>query len=63
MATAALNGANEAAVALFLAGEIPFGAIPERVAKALAAAPDLPHPTLEDILAADTAARRLAAEP
>ena len=63
VATAALNGANEAAVALFLAGEIPFGAILERVAKALAAAPDLPHPTLEDILAADTAARRLAAEP
>ena len=63
VATAALNGANEAAVALFLAGEIPFGAIPERVAKALAAAPDLPRPTLEDILAADAAARRLAAEP
>ena len=63
VATAALNGANEAAVALFLAGEIPFGAIPERVAKALAAAPDLPHPTLEDILAADAAARRAAAEP
>ena len=63
VATAALNGANEAAVALFLAGEIPFGAIPERVAKALAAAPDLPRPALEDILAADAAARRLAAEP
>ena len=62
-ATAALNGANEAAVALFLAGEIPFGAIPERVAKALVAAPDLPRPALEDILAADAAARRLAAEP
>ena len=63
VATAVLNGANEAAVALFLAGEIPFGAIPERVAKALAAAPDLPRPALEDILAADAAARRLAAEP
>ena len=63
VATAALNGANEAAVALFLAGEIPFGAIPERVAKALAAAPDLPRPALEDILAADAAARRLASEP
>ena len=63
VATAALNGANEAAVGRFLAGEIPFGAIPERVAKALAAAPDLPRPTLEDILAADAAARRLAAEP
>ena len=63
VATAALNGANEAAVALFLAGEIPFGAIPERVAKALAAAPDLPRPALEDILAADAAARRAAAEP
>ena len=63
VATAVLNGANEAAVALFLAGEIPFGAVPERVAKALAAAPDLPHPTLEDILAADAAARRAAAEP
>ena len=63
VATAALNGANEAAVALFLAGEIPFGAIPERVAKALDRAPACPAPTLEDILTADAAARRLASEP
>ena len=60
-ATAALNGANEAAVGLFLAGKIPFGDIAERVARALADAPRLPEPGLEDILAADAAARRTAA--
>ena len=56
-----LNGANEAAVGLFLAGKIPFGDIAERVARALADAPRLPEPALEDILAADadTAASRL----
>ena len=61
-ATAALNGANEAAVALFLAGKIPFGQIPRRVERALAETPVVAKPTLEDVLAADRAARVWAAE-
>lgn len=56
-ATAALNGANEIAVEEFLAGKIPFGEIPRRVEKALKAVPVVPDPALDDILAADAAAR------
>ena len=59
-ATAVLNGANEAAVGLFLAGEIPFGEIAERVEWALAGVPVVQSPALEDVLAADQAARALA---
>lgn len=59
-ATAILNGANEAAVAAFLAGEIGFMDIPRRVEKALEAVPAVKGPTLEDILAADAAARAAA---
>ena len=59
-ATAVLNGANEAAVGLFLAGEIPFGEIAERVERALAGVPVVQSPALEDVLAADQAARALA---
>ena len=56
-----LNGANEAAVAAFLKEEIPFGAIAELVEGALEALPDLPANTLEEIFAADQAARRTVA--
>ena len=56
-ATAVLNGANEAAVGLFLDDKISFGAIAERVAAALDTVPVVQEPTLEDVLAADTAAR------
>ena len=56
-ATAALNGANEAAVGLFLAGEISFTEIARRVERALAAVPVVHGPTLDDVLAADAAAR------
>ena len=59
-ATAVLNGANEAAVGLFLAGKIPFGDIARRVEHALAGVPVVQSPTLEDVLAADQAARALA---
>ena len=58
--TAVLNGANEAAVGLFLAGKIPFGDIAKRVERALAGVPVVQAPTLEDVLAADMAARALA---
>ena len=56
-----LNGANEAAVAAFLKEEIPFGAIAELVEGALEALPNLPANTLEEIFAADQAARRAVA--
>ena len=54
---AVLNGANEAAVSLFLREEIPFGRIPQLVARALDAVPSQPARTLEDGLAADRLAR------
>ena len=57
-ACAVLNGANEAAVAAFLREEIPFGAIARLVEGALEALPGLPATTLEEIFAADHAARR-----
>lgn len=55
-----LNGANEAAVALFLQEKIGFYEIPERVSSAMDAVPFIAHPTLEEILDADAAARRVA---
>ena len=54
---AVLNGANEAAVALFLRAEIPFGRIPELVEGALNAILMKSNPSLEDILEADRLAR------
>ena len=56
---AVLNGANEAAVGLFLKGEIAFGKIPELVALALDRIPVQLNPGLEDILEADRAARQI----
>lgn len=56
-ACAVLNGANEAAVASFLRGEIPFGRIPELVQRALDTVPHGPISTVEDVIAADQAAR------
>ena len=54
---AVLNGANEAAVALFLREEIPFGRIPELGERALDAIPVVSAPGMEDILEADRQAR------
>lgn len=51
-----LNGANEAAVSLFLQEKIGFYDIPARVSRALEAVPFVARPTLEEILRADAAA-------
>ncbi len=59
VAPAALNGANEAAVALFLEDKIGFLDIPKLCQAAMDAAPTVAEPTLEDILAADAQARRI----
>ena len=55
--TAILNGANEAAVALFLEDKIAFLDIPRLVEVALSRVPTLAAPGLDDILDADRAAR------
>ena len=57
-ACAILNGANEEAVGLFLAEKIGFSDIPRLVAEARAAVAVRQGPSLEDILAADQAARQ-----
>ena len=57
-ACAVLNGANEEAVRLFLADRIGFHDIPRLVAEARASVPAVMRPTLEEILAADAAARQ-----
>lgn len=54
---AAVNGANEAAVAAFLRERIPFGEIYPRVERAARAVPFLQNPTLEDIFETDRLAR------
>lgn len=56
--TAVLNGANEAAVGLFLEDKIGFLDIARLVERALAAVPFVEKPMLDDILAADRAARQ-----
>ena len=54
---AVLNGANEAAVGLFLEDKISFLQIADLVAYALEQVPQGPADTLEQVLAADAAAR------
>ncbi len=56
-AGAILSGANEAAVAQFLAGEIGFLDIAAKVERALASVPAVQEPSMQDILDADQAAR------
>ena len=56
-AGAILNGANEAAVALFLADKIGFLDIADRVEGAMEQVPMVETPSLEDVLQADQAAR------
>ena len=56
--TAILNGANEAAVGLFLEDKIGFLDIPRLVEEALARVPVLDGPGLDEILEADRAARQ-----
>jgi 1-deoxy-D-xylulose-5-phosphate reductoisomerase len=59
-APAAMNGANEVAVARFLAGEIGFYDIPRLVSQALSQVPVVPTPSLKDIQTADAAGREIA---
>lgn len=56
-ACAAMNGANEEAVALFLADRIGFYDIYELVARAVEEVPFIQDPSLDDILEADRLAR------
>jgi 1-deoxy-D-xylulose-5-phosphate reductoisomerase len=64
-APAALNAANEVAVAAFLAGEAPFAAVAATVASVLESflgRPAAPLRDLDDVLAVDAWARRAARE-
>lgn len=59
-AAAVLNAANEVAVARFLDGVAPFGAIAGSIAHALDRLAGGPAATLDDLLESDRAARRIA---
>ena len=59
LAPAAVNGANEEAVALFLAGKIKFLQIAEMAQKALDSVNNKKEYTIEDVFEADRAAREL----
>jgi 1-deoxy-D-xylulose-5-phosphate reductoisomerase len=59
-APAALNAANEEAVAAFLDGKAPFPAIPDSIREVLEAEPETGAGTLEDVLEADRRARERA---
>ena len=56
-APAVFNGANEQAVCLFLAGTIGFADVPRAIESALAALAGLPADSIDDVTAADAAAR------
>lgn len=59
LAPAAVNGANEEAVALFLSGKIKFLQIAELAEKALNSVNNKKEYTIEDVFEADKAAREL----
>ena len=61
-ACVALNAANEVAVGAFLAGRLRFGQIAEVVEAAMNKTPAADPRTLDDLLAADAAARATAGE-
>ena len=58
----ALNAADEVAVAAFLDHRMPFLAIPETIERVLARTPRVGFSSIDDVLAADAEARRLASE-
>ena len=60
VAPAALNAANEVAVAAFLDHRIGYDAIVPLVAETVGSAPSVASPTLDDVLNADAWARRFA---
>jgi 1-deoxy-D-xylulose-5-phosphate reductoisomerase len=57
---AVLNAANEVAVERFCQGTLAFTGISELVARVMGEHEVIPDPTLEEILAADTWARKAA---
>ncbi len=57
-----MNGANEALVAMFLAGKIGFLDIPETIEKVMDAADFAAPATVDEILHIDRESRRMAAE-
>jgi 1-deoxy-D-xylulose-5-phosphate reductoisomerase len=57
---AVLNAANEVAVAAFLEHRLGFRAIADVIAATLDTLPDLPSSTLDEVFAADAAAREVA---
>ena len=57
-ACAAMNGANEEAVAMFLRDEIGFYDIYDLVSQAVDAVPFIPNPTLDEILETDRLVRQ-----
>jgi 1-deoxy-D-xylulose-5-phosphate reductoisomerase len=59
-APAALNAANEEAVAAYLDGRVPFLAIPESIQEVLETEPKAAASALEDVLEADRRARERA---
>ena len=61
-APAVFNAANECAVAAFLAGKIAFADIPRGISSALGKLSGMPSGSREQLLAADSAARRLVQE-
>jgi 1-deoxy-D-xylulose-5-phosphate reductoisomerase len=61
-AAAHLNAANEVAVAAFLGGRLNFTAIAAVIERVLERLPVRPAATLEDVMAADGEARRLAVD-
>jgi 1-deoxy-D-xylulose-5-phosphate reductoisomerase len=56
-----LNAANESAVEAFLAGRLSFPGIWESVARAMDEVPFIEHPTLDQLIVADRAARLVVA--
>jgi 1-deoxy-D-xylulose-5-phosphate reductoisomerase len=58
----ALNAADEIAVAAFLERKLPFLGIPEVIERVLARTPKTKFGSMEDVLAADAEARRMATE-
>ena len=58
---AVLNAANEAAVEAFLEGKLSFPGIWESVARAMDEVPFVEHPTLDQLIEADEAAREIVA--
>jgi 1-deoxy-D-xylulose-5-phosphate reductoisomerase len=57
-----LNAADEIAVAAFLERRLPFLGIPEVIERVLGRTPRVKFGSIEDVLAADAEARRMAAE-